>query len=104
MKHIRKFESFDSALPVASRSALTNYYSCDECDGLWREFNKEYSECKFCGSDEIEELSSEEYHDLAKERLKPDEIDGYDKEESEKDLQLIGFDQIDKFKKLKNAN
>ena len=68
MKHIKKFETFDfsQTIPVTTKNFLTNYYSCDECDSLWKELNKESEECKFCGSNEIEELSEGEWYEVSK--------------------------------------
>lgn len=82
MSFIKKFEEFDfsQTLPVTSRSSLTNYYSCEECNALWKEFNKTYDECKFCKSDEIENLSSDEWYELIKSRLEEDEIKAMENE------------------------
>lgn len=71
MKWIKKFETFDfnQTLPVVSKSDLTFYYHCDECNTLWKELNKESSECKFCSSSEIEELSKDEWYETVGDRL-----------------------------------
>ena len=39
MKWIKTFETFDfsQTLPVVSKSDLTLYYHCDECNALWKE-------------------------------------------------------------------
>jgi len=68
MKHLKKFETFDfsQTIPVTTKNFLTNYYSCDECDGLWREINKECNVCKFCESNEIEELPEDEWYEIYK--------------------------------------
>lgn len=75
MKWIKTFETFDfsQTLPVASKSDLTLYYHCDECNALYKELNKESSECKFCSSDKIEELSKDEWYDAVGDRLDDDE-------------------------------
>jgi len=69
MKHLRKFETFDfsQTIPVTTKNFLTSYYSCDECDNLWKEFNKESKSCK-CGSTEIEELPEDEWYEIAEVR------------------------------------
>lgn len=103
MNYIRKFESFvTKPLPIASRAALTNYYSCDECEGLWREFNKQYDNCKFCGSTEIEELSRDEWYELASEKLDPEEIKKLEKEKDDYNNQLFDLGMLKKDKKYVN--
>jgi predicted RNA-binding protein with PUA-like domain len=80
MNRIKKFEAFDfnQTLPIASKEDLTLFYSCDECNGLWKDFNNESEVCRFCDSTEIEELSSDEYYDMVKSRLEDDEIQDLD--------------------------
>ena len=60
---------FNQTLPVTTKNFLTNYYSCDECDGLWKVYNKQESKCKFCGSEEIEEMSEEDWYEVVKDRM-----------------------------------
>ena len=50
MKWIKKFETFDfsQTLPLASKSDLTLFYHCDDCDSLWKVLNEEAIICKFC--------------------------------------------------------
>lgn len=82
MKWIKKFETFDfsQTLPIASKSTLTLYYHCDECNALWKELNKEVEKCKFCHSDEIEELSEDEWYSAVGDRLDNDEKEDLDSE------------------------
>lgn len=78
MKYLKKYEIFDfnQTIPVAAENDLTNFYSCDECNALYRKFNSQLEiKCKYCGSKNIEELSKEEWQELAKNRLDPDVID-----------------------------
>jgi hypothetical protein len=69
MKHIQKFESFDL---TQSEDNLQNkncsHYSCDECDNIWKS-DEECDCCKFCDSNEIEELHEDEWNELNKMRL-----------------------------------
>ncbi len=76
MKHIKKFEDLDfsQSLPITTKNFLTNYYSCDECDNLWKEFNKESNCCNRCESFDIEDLPEDEWLELAKTRLNPKEF------------------------------
>ena len=85
MKHIKKFETFDfsQTVPVTTKNFLTNYYSCDECDNLWKEFNKESKSCK-CGSTEIEELPEDEWYEIA-------EIRGINIEDRKEDQETISL-------------
>jgi len=91
MKHIRTFETFDfnQTIPVTSKNVLTNYYSCDECNALWKELNETCDKCKFCDSDEIEDLSEDEYYDLQKSRLDEDEIEDMESERSKESDEFI---------------
>lgn len=91
MKYIKKFEDLDfsQTLPFTSKGALTSYYSCDECDHLWKSLNKQDDVCKFCESDEIEELSSDEWHEMKKSRLDDREISDLDKERSDDESYVV---------------
>jgi len=100
MKHIKKFEGFDfgQTLPVTTQNVLTNFYSCDDCDALWREFNETSKTCKYCGSDEVEDLGEDEWYEIVKTRLEEDEIEDL---ESERKKQSETFIDI---LSLKNKN
>ena len=77
MKYIKEYEMFDfrQTLPLTTANYLTNYYSCDECDALWKEYNEKMCDrCKYCDSEEIEELPENEWYEIAKTRLEPDEF------------------------------
>jgi len=78
MKWIKTFETFDfsQTLPVASKADLSLYYHCDDCDALWKEFNKETDTCKFCKSQAVEELSKDEWYETVGDRLEEDEVEG----------------------------
>ena len=97
MKHIKMFESFDfeQTLPITTKNFLTNFYSCDECDALWKEFNKTSEVCKFCNCKEIEDLSEDEYYDLQKSRLDEDEIEDMESERSKNSEELVNLVSID---------
>ena len=76
MRFIKKFEDIGhSPLPITSQNILTNFYSCDDCDALWKEFNEESNTCKYCGSHEIEDLPEDEWYELVNSRLDKDEIE-----------------------------
>lgn len=69
MKHLKKFEGFDSSQLVESiQNSGCCHYSCDECDNIWKSDN-ECESCEFCNSNEIEELHEEEWNELNKMRL-----------------------------------
>jgi hypothetical protein len=91
MKWIKTFETFDfsQTLPVVSKSDLTLYYHCDDCNALWKELNKESSNCKFCDSDEIEELSKDEWYETVGDRLDDDEAEDLNSERSEEEETFI---------------
>jgi hypothetical protein len=90
MKHLKKFETFDfsQTVPVTTKNFLTNYYSCDECDNLWKEFNKESKSCK-CGSTEIEELPEDEWCEIA-------EVRGINTEDRKDDQEAISLFDLKK--------
>jgi hypothetical protein len=68
MNRIKKWESFnfDQTLPVTTKNFLNSFYSCDECDSIWKEFNNTAERCVYCDSNEIEELEESEYYEIAK--------------------------------------
>lgn len=103
MKKIKNFESFDfnQTIPTTSKDHLTNFYSCDDCNALWKEFNKKSESCKFCESQSIEEISPDEYYELVKMRLDDDEIEDFNKE-IENDSNT--FVDLTKLKNRRNVN
>ena len=71
MKHLKKFESFDltqSEDNLQNTNSISTHYSCDECDNIWKS-DEECDCCKYCDSNEIEELHEEEWNELNKMRL-----------------------------------
>lgn len=98
MKHIKKYETFDfdQTIPVTSKNFLTNFYSCDECDALWKEFNNTADSCKFCGSDEVEELQEDEWYEISKTRLDKDEIEDLESEKNKESEDLVDLFSIKK--------
>jgi hypothetical protein len=89
--NLKNFETFDfsKTLSVASKSSLTNFYHCDNCNALWKEINKESSKCKFCHSDAIEELSEDEWYETVGDRLDDDEIVDLESERSKNDEEFL---------------
>jgi hypothetical protein len=97
MKRIKKFETFDfsQTLPLASRSDLTLFYHCDDCNALWKVFNKEVKNCKFCNSLDIEELSEDEWYEAVGDRLDEEELEDLQSErekDSEDFIDLVDLD------------
>jgi hypothetical protein len=82
MKFIKKFESFDfsQTLPFTSKDNLTLYYSCDDCNALYKSLNEIEENCRYCKSENLEELSPDEWYDSVSDRLDEDEIDELQKE------------------------
>ena len=103
MRFIKKFEELDfsQTVPMASRSVLTMYYSCDDCDDTWKEFNKQCNECPNCKSKNIEELSKEEWYEVVKSRSDDKEIydieDEMEEDEEFVDLEDLGENDEDKY-------
>lgn len=68
MYHIKKFESFDLIQSKHNLEKLNCiYYSCDECDNIWK--SDVCDCCVFCDSNEIEELEQKEWNELNKNKL-----------------------------------
>lgn len=102
MNYIKKFETFDfnQTIPTTSKNVLTSYYSCDDCDNIWKEFNNTVDSCKFCNSKEIEELPENEWYEVAKSSLNSDEIYNLESErdkESGEFVDLINLDLQNKY-------
>lgn len=68
-KFVNEEVGFNTNQEIPDNTHLNNYYSCDECDGLWKVYNKEEEECKFCGSHEIEDMSEGDWSEVSKERM-----------------------------------
>ncbi len=98
MKYIKKFEELDfsQTLPITSKNALTMYYSCDECDAIWRSVNKVCDSCLYCKSNTVEELSEDEWYEMAKSRSDDDEIDGWDEDRMIGDNEMVDINQLGK--------
>ena len=99
MEYLKKFEDFNfsQTIPVASENDITNFYSCDDCDSIWRVYNSPIEiKCKFCSSENIEELSKEEWLEL-NQKLDPDEFEELKKEMSDKDLVKINLNNPTKY-------
>jgi hypothetical protein len=98
MKYIRKFETFDfsQTLPVASKADLTLYYHCDECNALWKQLNQESNDCKFCQSNEIEELSKDEWYETVGDRLEEDDFQDLESERAKDEDDFIDLYKLNK--------
>ena len=98
MKWIKKFETFDfsQTLPLASKSDLTLFYHCDDCDALWKVLNDEVNECKFCKSSSIEELSKDEWYETVGDRLDDDEKEDLESEKFKDDDDFLDLYKLNK--------
>lgn len=98
MKYIKKYETFDfsQTLPVASKADLTLYYHCDSCNALWRQLNQESNECKFCHSDEIEELSKDEWYETVGDRLDDEELKDLESERNKEEEDFIDLYKLNR--------
>lgn len=95
--HIRKFEDFDfsQTIPMTTENFLTNYYHCDACNGLWKEFNETVECCKFCNSEEIEELSEDEWYDTVRGRADEEELNDIGEERLRSENSFIDLSDDD---------
>ena len=98
MRYIKTFETFDfnQTIPVASKDVLTSYYHCDGCNALYKSFNSTESDCKFCKSDELEELSEEEYYETVGERLDDDEKEDMESERKKDSEEFVDLYNLKK--------
>jgi len=54
--------AIDFSAPMATKSSLSQYYSCQDCNKMWQEVNKEFSyECNACGSENIINMDEDDY-------------------------------------------
>ncbi len=102
MKYVKTFETFDfsQTLPSTSKNFLNNYYHCDGCNALFKSFNTDESICKFCDSEEIEELSEDEYYSAVGERLDDDEKEDLRQDREREESTFINLYNLNK----KNVN
>jgi hypothetical protein len=98
MKWIKTFETFDfsQTLPVASVADLNIYYHCDDCNALWKNLNSEMSNCKFCNSSSIEELSKDEWYETVGERLDEEEIEDLESERDKEEDDFLDLYKLNK--------
>ena len=96
MRYIKTYETFDfsQTLPVVSKADLTLYYHCDDCNALFRQLNQESEVCRFCNSDEIEELSKDEWYEAVGDRLDDDEIEDLSSEREKDEDTFIDLYKI----------
>ena len=98
MKHLRSFKEnlmdipkvgifkdskplIDFSNPWATKSSLSQFYNCLDCNALWQEVNKDFNyECKFCKSENIDNMNEDDYHNEVRTRLDKDEIEDMDQE------------------------
>lgn len=96
MKYLKKFEELDfsQTLPLTTREQLTMYYSCDDCDDLWKSANEQCDICPTCKSKNIEELSEDEFYEIGKEMSDEEDsplIDKLKKSEQDEIIDLTGL-------------
>lgn len=98
MKWIKKFETFDfsQTLPVASVADLSMYYHCDDCNALWKSLNTEMSNCKFCNSSAIEELSKNEWYEAVGDRLDDEEVEDMESERAKEEDDFLDLYKLNK--------
>ncbi len=109
MKIIKMFEEFDfskknSPIPIVSQNDLTMFYSCDDCNALWKSFNENLSGCNFCKSSKIEELSESEYYSMVEDGLEEGEIEVLRDERKKESENLLDMFSLGKNNNRYNVN
>ncbi len=91
MRLVKTFEEFDFSrtLPAVSVENLTFFYNCDDCNALWKNFNEQSKNCKYCSSDNISKLEADEWYDQVKLRLDEDEIEELELQREEDATNLV---------------
>lgn len=100
MKFIKKFEAFDfsQTLPLTSKNVLTFFYSCDDCNALYKELNESSDKCKYCECSNLEELSEDEWYEIACDRLDEDEIEDLLNQRGKEEEEFIDLSSLKKSK------
>lgn len=91
MRLVKTFEEFDFSrtLPAVSVENLTFFYNCDDCNALWKNFNEQSKNCKYCSSDNISKLEADDWYDQVKLRLDEDEIEELELQREEDVTNLV---------------
>ncbi len=94
MRNLMDFKTFEAeqigAAPlVTSKEDLTAYYKCNKCNALFKTFNDEATNCKFCHTNDISKISDFEYMTLVKDRLEPDEYKEEIKDKKKRGEELV---------------
>lgn len=93
MNHIKDFKTFEAesfgVLLTTSKEDLTSYWHCKDSNHLWKTFNDESTNCRFCGSHNIEKLSDFDYMSQVKNRLEPEEFEEELKQKREREQSMV---------------
>lgn len=70
MKYIKTFENWAGpTLPTTSLDVLYNYILCKDCNALYRIYKPKSTNCKYCGSKNISDISEDDYYNELKLRI-----------------------------------
>lgn len=110
MKYIKTFEACGGQpLPITNVGSLMNYYKCNDCNAIYKTFNKPQSTCAYCTSNNLSTTDIDNYYDSVIQRLDDqEEIDDLLKQkqiEEEGFVDLIEMgNELGKNNSLRNAD
>ena len=93
MKHIKTFEELDFSQSswMTTSDFLNMYYHCDNCDSLFKTFNKEIEKCPKCNCPKPDILSEDDYYKMIKPRLTEDDLKSSEEERAEDRETIIDY-------------
>ena len=90
MKYLKKFEAWGGQpLPVANVGSLMNYIICNDCNAVYKVFNKSQSNCAYCSSNNVSNTDIDKYYDTIISRL--DDQEEIDDVLNQKQIEEEGF-------------
>lgn len=71
MKHLLNFESMTGYI---SSSIGIEYKNCRDCNASYEVYKPKSISCKYCGSNDLQNITEDEYYDGVENRLDSNEI------------------------------
>jgi hypothetical protein len=106
MKDYKKFINEDKSnygnynFPLTTINSLMNYYTCSNCNAMYKEFNEPVKDkCRYCDEETITSIDSDDWYDelINRGSIDDDEIDIVRKEQ-ENEYKPISLVELGKLK------